>query len=122
MRLTVKETAELMGISVRTLHYYDEIGLLVPEKEAENDYRYYDSEDLMDLQMPMMDGYEATRQIRALKDKALASIPILAMTANAFEEDRKAAMEAGMDGFATKPIDMREVIQLLRNHIGRGTT
>ena len=77
---------------------------------------------LMDLQMPMMDGYEATRQIRALKDKALASIPILAMTANAFEEDRKAAMEAGMDGFATKPIDMREVIQLLRNHIGRGTT
>ena len=50
MRLTVKETAELMGISVRTLHYYDEIGLLVPEKEAENGYRYYDSEDLMELQ------------------------------------------------------------------------
>lgn len=76
---------------------------------------------LMDIQMPLMDGYEATRQIRALKDKALASIPILAMTANAFEEDRKAAMDAGMDGFASKPIDMKEVIQLLRNHIGRKT-
>lgn len=50
MRLTIKETAELMGISIRTLHYYDEIGLLVPEKKAENGYRFYDTDDLMELQ------------------------------------------------------------------------
>lgn len=72
---------------------------------------------LMDIQMPVMDGYEATRQIRALADPALARIPILAMTANAFEEDRRAAMEAGMDGFTSKPIDIREVVQLLSSII-----
>ena len=69
--------------------------------------------------MPVMDGYEATRRIRALENRALARIPILAMTANAFEEDRRAAMEAGMDGFTSKPIDIREVIQLLNSIIGR---
>ncbi|MGM9568381.1 MAG: MerR family transcriptional regulator [Clostridia bacterium] len=50
MRLTIKETAELMGISIRTLHYYDEIGLLVPEKKADNGYRFYDTDDIMELQ------------------------------------------------------------------------
>ncbi|MGN0413206.1 MAG: response regulator [Lachnospiraceae bacterium] len=68
---------------------------------------------LMDIQMPIMDGYEATRQIRALEDPELARIPILAMTANAFDEDRRAAKECGMDGFLSKPINMEEVIQEL---------
>ena len=69
---------------------------------------------LMDIQMPVMDGYEATRLIRKLEEPKLASIPILAMTANAFEEDRKAALKCGMNGFLSKPIDMKEVIQTLQ--------
>ena len=68
---------------------------------------------LMDIQMPIMDGYEATRCIRALEDPLMANIPILAMTANAFDEDRKAAAECGMNGFLSKPIDMEEVVQTL---------
>ena len=68
---------------------------------------------LMDIQMPVMDGYEATQQIRSLRDAAQSSIPIIAMTANAFDEDRKAAGECGMDGFISKPIDMKEVIEVL---------
>ncbi|MDD6050564.1 MAG: response regulator [Clostridiales bacterium] len=70
---------------------------------------------LMDVQMPIMDGYEATRRIRALSDPHLASIPILAMTANAFDEDRKAAATYGMNGFLSKPIDMDELVQTLRS-------
>ena len=68
---------------------------------------------LMDVQMPLVDGGEATRQIRALPDPALAKIPILAMTANAFEEDRKSALECGMNGFLSKPINIEELIAAL---------
>ena len=68
---------------------------------------------LMDVQMPLMDGGEATRQIRALPDPALAKIPILAMTANAFEEDRKSVLECGMNGFLSKPINIEELIAAL---------
>ena len=69
---------------------------------------------LMDVLMPVMDGYEATRRIRALEDPARAKIRILAMTANAFEEDRKAAFAVGMDGFLSKPIDIDELWKTLR--------
>ena len=69
---------------------------------------------LMDVQMPVMDGYTATRQIRALDDPALAKIPILAMTANAFDEDRRRAMESGMTGFLSKPIVIGDLVQELR--------
>ena len=62
---------------------------------------------LMDVQMPRMDGYEATRRIRALPDPQLSHIPILAVTANAFAEDRQAALEAGMDGHIAKPISVQ---------------
>ena len=74
---------------------------------------YYDLV-LMDIQMPVMDGHEATRRIRNLKDKELAKVPVVAMTANAFDEDRKAAKECGMNGFISKPINMQEVVQALR--------
>ncbi len=68
---------------------------------------------LMDVQMPVMDGYTATRQIRALEDPALAGIPIFAMTANAFDEDRRNAMESGMNGFLSKPIVIGDLVQEL---------
>ena len=74
---------------------------------------YYDLV-LMDIQMPVMDGHEATRRIRSLEDKELAKVPVVAMTANAFDEDRKAAKECGMNGFISKPINMQEVVQALR--------
>ena len=70
---------------------------------------------LMDVQMPIMNGYEATKRIRKLKDPAIANISILAMTANAFDEDRKKALESGMDGFLSKPIVIKELVQALKN-------
>ena len=73
---------------------------------------------LMDVQMPVMNGYEATEQIRSLDDRALAGITILAMTANAFDEDRKKALACGMDGFLSKPIVIEELISTLQNSLG----
>ena len=64
---------------------------------------------LMDIQMPIMDGYEATRRIRAMSDPAVAGIPIIAMTANAFEEDRKRALASGMDEHIAKPINIEKM-------------
>ena len=73
---------------------------------------------LMDIQMPNMDGYEAARQIRSLDDKEKADIPIVAVTANAFEEDRKIALEAGMDGYLTKPYDVPAIMEKLSELLG----
>ena len=75
---------------------------------------------LMDIQMPVMDGYQATRLIRALNNPVLSAIPILAMTANAFDEDRKAAAECGMNGFLSKPIHIEELIRTLESVFGPG--
>ena len=84
-------------------------------------YLYRDKVDLilLDVQMPIMDGYEATRRIRMLDNPARSGIPILAMTANAFDEDRKAAITVGMNGFLSKPIQIEELIQTLQSVFGR---
>ena len=74
---------------------------------------------LMDVQMPVMNGYEATKQIRALDDPTLAEITILAMTANAFDEDKKKAMECGMDGFLSKPIVIEELLRTLQKNLNQ---
>ena len=81
------------------------------EKISEAAPNYYDVV-FMDVQMPNMNGYEATKAIRAL-DKEKACVPIIAMTANAFDEDRQAALKSGMDGHIAKPIDMDKVIDSL---------
>lgn len=72
---------------------------------------------LMDIQMPVMDGYEATRRIRAMEDRDASSVPIIAMTANAFDEDRRAALEAGMDEHIPKPVDVKKLIEALSRFI-----
>lgn len=68
---------------------------------------------LMDVQMPIMNGYEATQEIRNLENRELASIPIIAMTANAFEEDRQEALKCGMNGHIAKPIDIQKLFETL---------
>ena len=69
---------------------------------------------LMDVQMPVMNGYQATRAIRKLEDPVKAAIPIVAMTANAFDEDRMLALEAGMNGHIAKPIDISVLMETLQ--------
>ena len=68
---------------------------------------------LMDIQMPNMDGYKATQAIRHLPDKDKASIPVIAMTANAFEEDKRDAIAAGMNGHIAKPIQVEKLLSIL---------
>ena len=72
---------------------------------------------LMDIQMPIMDGYKATEKIRRLDDKAKANIPIIAMTANAFAEDRQRALDTGMNDHVAKPIDMNKLIPTLAKYL-----
>ncbi|MGM9600309.1 MAG: response regulator [Faecousia sp.] len=94
-----------------------ENGVEAVEKVSESRPGAYDLV-LMDIQMPVMNGYEATRRIRQLDNPELASVPIIAMTANAFDEDRKAAAKSGMNGFVSKPIDVNEVIRILNSIFG----
>ena len=68
----------------------------------------------MDVQMPVMNGYEATRAIRSSEHPDAKTIPIIAMTANAFAEDVKAAMDAGMNAHVSKPVDMDRVVEVLK--------
>ena len=72
---------------------------------------------LMDIQMPNMDGYKATETIRQLPDPKKAAIPIIAMTANAFEEDRKMALAKGMNGYIAKPIDPAKMLAAMQDVI-----
>ena len=72
---------------------------------------------LMDIQMPVMNGYDATRKIRRMGDPHKANIPIVAMTANAFSEDRQAALDAGMNDHVAKPINMNVLVPTLRKYL-----
>ncbi len=103
--------AELLteiGIMVDTA----ENGAIALEKLQNSGNGYY-SAVLMDIQMPIMDGYEATARIRQLPQKYLREIPIIAMTANAFEEDKKQALERGMNAHISKPIDIEKLLNTL---------
>ena len=91
-----------------------ENGLIAVTKMEEADAGYYDVV-LMDIQMPVMDGYEAAKRIRNLEDRKKAAVPIVAVTANAFEEDRKIAEEAGMNGHLAKPYDIPKMMETLEN-------
>ena len=74
---------------------------------------------LMDIQMPQVDGYTATREIRTLSDNRKANIPIIAMTANAFEEDKEKALKAGMNGYISKPIDIQAILTVFDKAFGK---
>lgn len=89
-----------------------ENGSIALERLREKGAGYY-SAVLMDIQMPVMDGYTATKAIRALEDKELANIPVIAMTANAFEEDKRKALEAGMNAHVAKPIEVQKLFDTL---------
>ena len=90
----------------------DKYKQLIDEKAIE----YYDLV-FMDIQMPIMDGYEATKVIRALTRNCGHRIPIVAMTANAFEEDKRASIEAGMDAHLSKPVDVKKIVKVLKRFI-----
>ncbi|GEM_PF-458955 len=87
-------------------------GQIAADMVKQSEPGYYQAV-LMDVQMPVMNGYEATQEIRNLKDSRLASIPIIAMTANAFTEDREAALKSGMNGHIAKPIDVQLLFETL---------
>ncbi len=108
------EILQIYGFTVETANN----GKIAVDRISSSQAGTYDLV-LMDVQMPVMDGYEATKQIRSLENKELAGIPIIAMTANAFDEDRKKAMESGMDGFISKPIDLDELITELKRIIAK---
>ena len=105
-----------MGFSVETA----ENGKEGVDKVEASEPGYFDGV-LMDIQMPVMDGYEAARAIRSLENKALSDIPIIAMTANAFSEDVKKAMDAGMNGHIAKPIDINNLQSTLAEVLGEYT-
>ena len=87
-------------------------GLEAVKKVREAPEHYFDL-ILMDVQMPHMDGYKATEKIRELSDEGKAHIPIVALTANAFEEDRKMAISKGMNDHIAKPIDVKKVEEVI---------
>ena len=120
--LLVEDNELNREIAVAILHEYGflvdtaENGAVAVEKIRTSDPGRYDLV-LMDVQMPVMDGCTATQRIRALEDPARAAVPIVAMTANVFEEERKRAFDCGMNGFLSKPIVIEELVDALKDII-----
>lgn len=111
-REIAREILEEAGFSVREVEDGDlAVEEMMRAKPGEIDLI------LMDIQMPTMNGYEATKEIRRLKDPEISKTPIVAMTANAFEEDRQKAKEAGMNGFITKPVVIEKLMEEISKHI-----
>lgn len=113
--LNKASTLNMLEVSGR-LETYAEFFKVLEQVDGTIDSFIGDLQKILEA-MPVMNGYEATEQIRALEDPALAKIRILAMTANAFDEDRKKALKCGMDGFMSKPIVMEELIRELQNNM-----
>ena len=111
-REIAKEVLTMKGLEVDEA----EDGVVALEKIRKSDPGYYNLV-FMDIQMPFMNGYTATRMIRQIKDDPRANIPIIAMTANAFEEDKKRAIEAGMNGHLAKPIKPDELLKILNDFL-----
>ena len=111
-QMIAKAILEEMGLTVDIA----ENGESVVRKITEADAEHY-SVVLMDIQMPVMDGYEAAKAIRSLKDNVKADIPIVAVTANAFDEDKKLALAAGMNGHLAKPYDIEQIRTTLKELI-----
>lgn len=105
----VEEVLKETGISVECAEDGIEAVNIIND-ESEDKYNLV----LMDIQMPRMDGYTATKEIRTLPNNRKANIPIIAMTANTFEEDRRKALECGMNGHIVKPVDMKTIEKELR--------
>ena len=103
---------ELLNIAGASCHFCEN-GKLVAEAFEKSDPGQYQLV-LMDVQMPVMNGYEATRAIRELSHPTALSIPIIAMTANAFAEDIRDALEAGMNAHVAKPVDMGVLEQTVK--------
>ena len=108
-----RELAEAIFTEAGFLLEMAENGKLALEMLQAHEAGYYDL-IISDIQMPVMDGYELSRQVRRLEDGKKAGIPILALTANAFEEDRQQVMEVQMNGHLAKPIDMEEVLKTIK--------
>ena len=98
------------GFAVETA----ENGQIAVDMVSASEPGYYNA-ILMDIQMPVMDGYEATRAIRALNNRELAEIPIVALTSNAFREDVEATKSAGMAAHIAKPVDVQKMLSTLRS-------
>lgn len=107
-----QELLESVGFAVETAGD----GSIAVEKLRQAGPGYYDL-ILMDIQMPYMDGYMATQTIRKMEDSRLANIPIVAMTANAFEQDRRKALDMGMNEYMAKPFDLSRLLEILQNNL-----
>ncbi|MBS5062655.1 MAG: response regulator [Hungatella hathewayi] len=125
-RILLAEDNEMNRVIMRTL--LEEKGIAVEEAcdgveavrmVSESEPGYYDLV-FMDIQMPKMDGYEAAKAIRGLDRSDAAVLPVIAMTANAFDEDVRSALRAGMNAHFAKPIDVEELRQLLQAYLGEG--
>lgn len=115
MELNREIAGEILKQTGAAIEFADD-GQICLDKVIAAPAGYYDL-ILMDVMMPNMDGIEATRQIRQLEDKAKASIPIIAVSANIYEKDRNAALEAGMDAFTEKPIFIDKLFETMKQHL-----